>query len=184
MEEIVMNSKVIVGGAIVIVGVFLFLGFGCDNRKEEAQEAAKTAREEAEAEIEKVKERDKRAKEVIQKKFDAVAKFDSRFQDYAPKDTETESDEELEAEEGTLKGCVAVWGAKPGTVDSMRLSVRDEDGYFYYAWIDSEHWYSISTPTGEYTLIIEESGYKRFEKNVTVEGGRERLVAPIGLQNE
>ena len=182
-----MNSRVIVGGAIAIVGVFLCFSSGCDNRKKEAQEAAKTAREEAKAELEKVKERDKRAKEVIQKKFDAVAKFDSRFQDYAPRDAETESAEEPEAEEGTLKGCVAVWGAKPGTVGStmgMRVSLRDEDEYFYYAWIDSENWYHISAPAGEYTLIIEEPGYKRFEKSVAVEGGRERLVAPIGLQNE
>ena len=182
-----MNSRVIVGVAITIVGVFLFFSFGCDNSKKEAQEVAETAREKAEAELEKVKERDERAKEIIQKKFDAVAKFDSRFQDYAPKDNETESDKGLEAEEGTLKGCVAVWGAKPGTVGStrgMRVSLRDEDGYFYYAWIDSENWYRISAPAGEYTLIIEESGYKRFEKSVTVEGGRERLVAPIGLQNQ
>lgn len=158
-----MNSRGIVGGIIAIIGLFFLLSLGCDNRKKEAQEAAKTAREEAE--LERVKERDEWAKEVIQKKFDAVAKFDSRFQGYAPQDAETESDEELEAEVGTLKGYVAVWGAKPGTVGStrgMRVSVRDEDGYFYYAWIDSENWYRISAPAGEYTLIIEEPGYKRF----------------------
>ncbi len=182
-----MNSRVIGGVAIAIVGVFLFFSSGCDNRNKEAQEAAKTARDNAEAELEKVKERDERAKEVIQRKFGAVAKFDSRFQDYAPRDAETESGEELEAEEGALRGYVAVWGAKPGTVGStrgMRVSLRDEDGYLYYAWIDSENRYRISAPAGEYTLIIEEPGYKRFEKSVTVEGGRERLMAPIGLQNE
>lgn len=182
-----MNSRIIGGVAIAIVSMFLFFSSGCGNSKKEAQEAAKAAREEAETELEKVKERDERAKEVIQKKFDAVSKFDSRFQDYAPQEAEAESHEELEGEEGTLKGSVAVWGAKPGTVGStrgMRVSLRDQDGYFYHAWIDAENWYSISAPAGEYTLIIEEPGYKRFERSVTVEGGRERLVAPIGLQNE
>jgi len=33
----------------------------------------------------------------------------------------------------------------------------------------------------EYPVILEEPGYKRFEKGVTIEGGRERLVAPIGM---
>jgi hypothetical protein len=182
-----MNSRVIGGVAIAIVGVFLFFGSGCDNRNKEAQEAAKKARDKAEAELERVKQRDERAKEIIQKKFDAVGKSDSRFQGYAPMDAETESGEGLEVEEGTLKGYVAVWGAKPGTVGSttgMRVSLRDEDGYLYHAWIDSENRYRISAPAGEYTLIIEEPGYKRFEKSVTVEGGRERLVAPIGLKNE
>jgi hypothetical protein len=182
-----MNSRVIGGAAVAITVIFLFFSSGCGNSKKEAQEAAKTARDKAEAELENVKERDERAKEIIQNKFDAVSKFDSRFQDYAPRDAETESGEELEGEEGTLKGYVAVWGAKPGTVGSsrgMRVSLRGEDGYYYYAWIDSENWYRISAPAGEYTLIIEEPGYKRFEKSVTVEGGRERLVAPIGLQNE
>jgi hypothetical protein len=187
IEESTMNSRIAVVGPTILVSILLLFSFGCDSRKKEAKEAAEKARKEAEMELEKVKERDKRAKEIIQKKFNTGAKFDSRFKDYATSDEDIESDEELESEEGTLKGYVAVWGSEPGTVGStrgIRVSLRDEDGYYYYGWVDLENWYRISAPGGNYTLIIEEPGYKRFERSVTIEGGRERLVAPIGLQNE
>jgi len=182
-----MNSKVTMAGVIIIVGLCLLFCMACDSKRKEAKEAAEKTREKAEMELKKVKKRDKQAKEIIQKKFNAGAKFDSRFEDYASSDEDTESDEELESEEGTLIGYVAVWGSKPGTrgnARGIRVSLRGEDGSYYYEMVDSENRYTISAPAGTYNLIIDELGYKHFEKSVTVEAGRERLVAPIGLQNE
>jgi hypothetical protein len=171
--------------AAILMGFFL-LFVACDSKKEEALKAAKKARQEAETGLQNVKERDNRAEEIIQKKLNAGARSDSRFKDYSTSDEDTGSEEEAETEEGTLKGVVAVWGSKPGTVGSaegMTVTLNGEDGS-YSETVDSENWYNISAPPGEYTLVVDEVGYKYFEKKVTVVSGSERLVAPIGLQNE
>ena len=171
---------------IPIIAAFILFSVACDSKKEEALKAAKKARQEAEKELQKVKERDKRAQEIIQKKLNAGAKFDSRFKEYATSDEDNGTEEEAEKEDGTLKGVVAVWGSKPGTVGStegMTVTLNGEDDS-YSETVDSENWYKISAPPGEYTLVIDEVGYKYFEKKVTVVSGSERLVAPIGLQNE
>ena len=169
----------------ILVGFFLFF-VACDSKKEEALKAVKKARQEAETGLQNVKERDARAQEIIQKKLNAGARSDGWFKEYATSDEDTGSEEETETEEGTLKGVVAVWGLKPGTVGSaegMTVTLNGEDGS-YSKTVDSENWYNISAPPGEYTLVVDEVGYKYFEKKVTVVSGSERLVAPIGLQNE
>ena len=167
------------------MGIFL-LFMACENKNTEALKAAEKARQDAEAGLQHVKERDKLAKEIIQQKLNAGARSDSRFEGYATSDNDAEYEEELDAEEGTLKGVVAVWGSEPGTIGStegMMVVLNGEDDS-YSEMVDSENWYTISAPPGEYTLVIDELGYKYFEKKVKVVSGSQRLVAPIGLQNE
>ena len=178
-----MKSK-ISKAIIILAGLSLFLYMGCDNK---GKEKAEKARERAEAGLKKVKEREIEAKEIIQKKFNAGAKFDSRFGSYASSDKDAVSDEQSGSEEGTLIGSVAVWGSVPGTrgsAEGIRVSLRGEDGDYYSEMVDSENRYTITAPPGKYTLTIDQPGYKHFEKSVTVESGRKRLVAPIGLQNQ
>ncbi|MBL7213528.1 MAG: PEGA domain-containing protein [Desulfobacteraceae bacterium] len=172
-------SKVI----MILAGMSLFLYMGCDNK---GKESGEKARERAEAELEKVKERDIQAKKVIQKKFNAGAKFDSRFESKTSSDKDAGSEEQSGSKEGTLIGSIAVWGSMPGTrgsAEGITVSLRGKDGDYYSEMVDSENRYTITAPPGKYTLTIDEPGYKYFEKSVTVESGRTRLVAPIGLQN-
>ena len=125
-------------------------------------------------------------KEIIQEKFNTAAKFDSRFKYYATSGKDAGSVEEPGTEEGTLKGVVAVWGSKPGTVGSaegMNVFLDGKNGR-YFGTVDAKNWYTISAPPGDYTLIIDAVGYRYFEKKVTVVSGRERLVGPIGLKND
>ncbi|MDY6881588.1 MAG: hypothetical protein V2J25_05300 [Desulfatiglans sp.] len=174
-----------VGFVIALAGLFLFFG-ACDSKKEEALKAAREARQKAEKGLEDVKERDKLAQEIIQKKLNAGAKFNSQFEGYATSDEDTLSEEEPGTEDGTLKGFVAVWGSKPGTVGSTEgMTVHLNGEYDSFSEnVDSENWFTISVPPGEYTLVINEVGYEYFEKEVTIASGRERLLPPIGLKNE
>ena len=169
---------------VIFVGFFLFYA-ACDSRQDDAMKAAEEARQEAETELQNVKEQRNQAEEIIQDKLNAGARFDSRFEGYATSDNNTNTMGEPETAEGTLKGVVAVWGSKPGTVGSSEgMTVILEGEYdSYYGSVDSDNWYSITAPPGEYTLTINEPGYKYFEKKVAVVSGRERLVPPIGLQN-
>ncbi|MFC1493856.1 hypothetical protein ACFL6W_01120 [Thermodesulfobacteriota bacterium] len=170
---------------MVIFSVFFLFYAACGSNQDEAIKEAKDARQKAETELQNVKEQRAQAEEIIQNKLNTGARLDSRFEGYATSDNDTGSMSESETEEGTLKGVVAVWGSKPGTVGSSEGMTVTLSGEYdsYYGTVDSDNRYSITAPPGEYTLTINEPGYKYFEKKVTVVSGGERLVPPIGLQN-
>jgi len=182
-----MNFKVIATTAI-IAGLSLLIAAGCDSKGKEALENARKARQEAESQLQRLEERDRQAQDIIQKKFDAVARTDSRFKDYASSgDDDDSSQEEPGDEDGTLIGAVLVWGVKPGTVGSTEgftIALISDDGSYYSEIVDSKNRYTISAPPGEYMLTIDAPGYEHFEKRVKVESGRTRMVSPIGLKNQ
>jgi hypothetical protein len=170
---------------VMLFAVFFLFYTACDSRQDETIEEIIESGQKAEAELQKVKEQREQAEEIIQEKFNTMAKLDSRFEGYATSDDDSDTMGEPETEEGTLKGVVAVWGSKPGTAGSsegMSVILEGEDDS-YYGTVDADNWYSITAPPGEYTLTINEPGYKYFEKKITVVSGRERLVPPISLQN-
>jgi hypothetical protein len=180
-----MNFRVVI--ARMLIGVLaIVLLLSCDGKREEARKAAEKARKEAEQELQKVEERKRRAKRMIQKKFEALSKSDSRFMDYAPYEKRTPT-ADREGDEGVLIGSVALVGHKLDPVRSpegMTVTLWSDDDFYYSTTVNSENRFRFSAPPGTYTLVIDEPRYRYFEKRVIVVIGSEGLVRPIELRNK
>jgi len=173
-----MNRKISIIKITLFV-ILLFFVSGCDNKIEKAKE-------EAEAGLKKVEQRDKKAKEIIDEKLRIGAKLDNRFEGYIDSDKNKQSDENMSTAEGSLIGMVAVWGEKPGSVGSAEgfsVELINDEGDSYSESVDSDNRYIITAPPGNYILAVSEAGYENFEKKVTIVSGQKRLVSPIGLKN-
>jgi hypothetical protein len=181
-----MKLKVV--GIILIVAGLVVTQSWLNAKRIRAVGAAIKSGRHAKQELQYVKERDKKIEEMIDNKFRIAARWDSQYADYvSPDDEDGSSAQQGQAQDGVLIGYVAVWGSVPGTVGSsegMTVWLYGEDGSCYSGTIDSKNWYRIPAPVGNYKLVINEPGYKYFEKQVTVESGFETLANTIGLQNK
>jgi hypothetical protein len=181
-----MNFRTAFSGGLFALLFLIVLFANCDGRRDEARKAAEKARKQAEQELQKAEETERRAKRVIQRKFEALSKSDSRFKDYAPYEKRSQS-VDREGDEGGLIGSVALRGEKPGAVESlegMTITLWSDDDFYYSTTVNSENHYRFFAPPGTYTLVIDEPGYRYFEKRVVVIRGSERLVGLIRLRNK
>jgi len=166
------------------ISLLLVITLGCDSKKKETLDALETSREKAVQGRQSVAERDREARRIINKKYEAMSRSDSRFEGYA---VDAEKDV-LEGEDGTLVGSVLVWeddGDYGESPEGITVVLRDDaTGSSRRARVDSQNQYAFSAPPGDYTLIVEERGYEYFEQYVTVLPGTEQLMDPIDLEKE
>ena len=153
-------------------------------RAEKIKEAVRQ-REAAEKEMQKIKDRRDDAQKVIAEKEKIGRKiypsmYGEEWKEYEP-DLTTKGD-------GEIFGHVYVWGYEPlgsvGNCEGIEVLLNGKDGSFYRAYVDEKNEYHITAPSGRYTLVIDEPGYKRYEKEVYIEAGRQNFESPIGLQNK
>ena len=136
-------------------------------------------RKEQEAELKKIKERERKAGQIVQRKFEAVAKTDSRFEGYRFADKAAPLPARTERKDGTITGFVfpysKIWS---GVV----VELYGEDGSFYYGTTDERGQSSIIAPPGDYDMVINHPGHKPLMKQITIRSGGMDLLNQIRLE--
>jgi hypothetical protein len=167
-------SKAKIALLFVVLLMFIYVKWSRDRRVEQLEQARERARQELKA----VEQRDKRAREIIQRKLEQGKKWDSRFSDYSFSEEPDKSKEQSDRP-GKITGFVFPYSRDFSGVPVM---ITGEDDRIYSGITDSRGQYTIAAPPGDYRLHISHYGHRTYQQYITIESGRTIMLNQIRLE--